>query len=159
MSILTHHVSDTWREIQNATLRQCSLHHHGHVVLRVPDRLQPAGDPKPVEEARDGLEEVRADGVVRDGGDGGVGRADPVEDCERLAVAAHLRTHTRSAAAPVARGAEGGTHPAEDDGALGREHGRREAREQPRGVVPARALQEEQRARARAHVEVLSNTK
>ena len=85
--ILARNVPNARSKVKHAPLRDRPLHERRDVVLRVPDRLQPAGDPKPVEEARDGLEEVRADGVVRDGGDGGVGRADPVEDRERLAVA------------------------------------------------------------------------
>ena len=84
--VLTRNVPNARRQIEHAPLRDRPLDERGDVRLRVPHRLESAGDAEPVEEARDCLEEVRADRVVGDRGDRRVGGRDPVEDGERLAV-------------------------------------------------------------------------
>ena len=92
--VLTRNVSNTRRKVEHAPLRDRPLHERRDVRLRVPYSLETARDTQVVEEARDSLEEVRADRVVRDRGDGRVRRRHPVEDRERLAV-------------PVGRGGRG----------------------------------------------------
>ena len=70
--VLARDVTDARCQIEHAPLRNRAFHERRDVRLGVPDGLKTARDAEAVEEARDCLEQVRADGVVGDGGDRGV---------------------------------------------------------------------------------------
>jgi len=98
-AIFSSHVANTWGEVQHTPLWQRSLGQHLDVSFRVADSLEPTGDAESVEEAGDGLVNVRAEfrigdledcrvewGEVEEGGENGavaVGRrgSGELEDC------------------------------------------------------------------------------
>lgn len=93
-SVLSSNVANARREIEYTTLWDRSVHKPGNVLVLVADGAQAAGHAKPVEEARDCLEEVRADLAVGDGRHGRVGWRCVMEDGQCLAM-------------PVGRGGRG----------------------------------------------------
>ena len=64
--ILARDVPNARREVQHAALRERPLHQPRDILRSVPDRSKPPRHVEAVEEARDGLEEVRADVGVGD---------------------------------------------------------------------------------------------
>lgn len=85
--VLARNIPHARREVKHTPLRDRALYECGHVCLRVPNGLKAARHAQAVEEACDGLEEVRTDRTVGDRGDRGVRWGHAVEDRERLPVA------------------------------------------------------------------------
>lgn len=86
-AILTRNISNARREVQHTSLGNSTVDEGGDVAGGVAKGLDAARHAEVVEEARDGLVEVLADGGVGDRHDGRVGGAPVAEDGEGLAVA------------------------------------------------------------------------
>lgn len=84
--VLVYDVPHAGRKVQQAPLRDRPLHERTDVPFRIPHSLQTPRNVQPVEELRDGLEEVSTNRGLWDFRDCRVGWGDTAEDGQRLAV-------------------------------------------------------------------------
>ena len=72
-AILANNIANTRRKIKHPPLWDRPFNQRWNIRLGVPDSLETAWNTQAVKEARDRFEEVCANRVVRDRGDGSVG--------------------------------------------------------------------------------------